>query len=320
MKDHHVLLGMVALVAVVALGIGMFAINADLYGQSIKVASGIVNQDGKANLGFENGANIMGKDHALTFNIFSNGKNYERARIDGSGLTIQNKLDIQESANNGIIEVTVAPNNISAKYLSGKGNAYACLDQSGKLFRSQAPCVIVECNDAVDNDGDGKVDFPADPGCTDPLDSSEVNSALLAECSDGVDNDGDSLVDYPADPGCDNINDDFEQEPIIPQCSGGLDNDHDGKIDYPADSGCINPEDNDESSSNQLTECNDAVDNDGDGKVDFLADPGCTNPFDSSEVDSALPTECSDAVDNDGDGKVDFPADPGCTSTSDPTE
>lgn len=33
-----------------------------------------------------------------------------------------------------------------------------------------------QCEDRIDNDGDGKIDFPADPGCSSPKDDSELNS------------------------------------------------------------------------------------------------------------------------------------------------
>ncbi|MEX2587196.1 MAG: hypothetical protein WD602_04285 [Actinomycetota bacterium] len=35
------------------------------------------------------------------------------------------------------------------------------------------PIDLPECSDGIDNDGDGKIDFPADPGCTDALDDDE---------------------------------------------------------------------------------------------------------------------------------------------------
>ena len=63
-------------------------------------------------------------------------------------------------------------------------------------------------------------------------------------CSDGQDNDADGLVDYPADPGCTSAEDNDETDP--PQCSDGKDNDGDGLIDFPADKGCTAAEDNDE--------------------------------------------------------------------------
>lgn len=36
-----------------------------------------------------------------------------------------------------------------------------------------APLDLPECSDGIDNDGDGKIDFPADPGCTSPQDDDE---------------------------------------------------------------------------------------------------------------------------------------------------
>ena len=39
------------------------------------------------------------------------------------------------------------------------------------------------------------------------------------ECSDGVDNDGDGAIDFPADPGCGSANDDSEED-IPPECTG----------------------------------------------------------------------------------------------------
>jgi hypothetical protein len=49
----------------------------------------------------------------------------------------------------------------------------------------------LDCDDGLDNDGDGRADFPADPGCRD--------AAFLFEdpqCQDGVSNDADGLVDF----------------------------------------------------------------------------------------------------------------------------
>jgi cysteine-rich repeat protein len=94
-------------------------------------------------------------------------------------------------------------------------------------------CLIEKCSDGLDNDTDGSIDYPNDPGCTGPLDASEE-----LDCVDGLDNDGDGLVDYPserAEYGCTWWDDPSEK----PQCSDGLDNDRDGDIDYPADPQCM---------------------------------------------------------------------------------
>ena len=160
---------------------------------------------------------------------------------------------------------------------------------------------MAECSDGIDNDGDGLIDYPADPGCGYPLASTE-NPA----CSDGIDNDLDTFVDFPTDPQCGTATDNSED--FLAACDDGIDNDGDGLIDYPADPGCGFPHD--------LTEfrglCDDGLDNDGDGLIDFPADPGCGSLFDNDEANPA----CSDGIDNDGDGLIDFPNDPGCVSLS----
>jgi hypothetical protein len=124
------------------------------------------------------------------------------------------------------------------------------------------------CTDGVDNDNDGLVDFPDDPGCADADDLSE-RSPLLA-CDDGADNDGDGRIDFdpatfanpgdettlPAgsgDPGC-KYHKWFSEDP---RCQNGVDDDGDGMMDYDAglsrngvadpggpDPACVNPYDN----------------------------------------------------------------------------
>jgi hypothetical protein len=48
-----------------------------------------------------------------------------------------------------------------------------------------------ECSDGRDDDGDGLVDWPADPGCRDATASTE--SPI---CQDGIDNDGHPGIDF----------------------------------------------------------------------------------------------------------------------------
>jgi len=55
------------------------------------------------------------------------------------------------------------------------------------------------CADGIDTDGDGLVDL-ADPGCANASDSDERNAARV--CDNGLDDDGDGLPDFPLDPGC----------------------------------------------------------------------------------------------------------------------
>jgi hypothetical protein len=77
-----------------------------------------------------------------------------------------------------------------------------------------------QCSDGLDNDSDGKIDFPYDPGCYSPNQNDETD-----DCPDGSD---------------------------CPQCSNGMDDDGNGKTDYPDDSGCSSAADNDEYPSNPL--------------------------------------------------------------------
>ena len=103
-----------------------------------------------------------------------------------------------------------------------------------------------QCSDGIDNDGDGLIDFPADPGCTSPEDDSE-NSPPSPQCSDGRDNDNDGkIADYPERPGlpCSPLPGQRDRRlpatvPNCPQCGNGKDDDNNGLIPiYPNDPGC----------------------------------------------------------------------------------
>ena len=91
-------------------------------------------------------------------------------------------------------------------------------------------CVPAQCGNGVDDDVDGRVDYPMDPGCMTPEDDDETDPTPPPECADGLDNDSDGRFDYPADPGlCESAADTAEQS--TPDCRDGLDNDDDGLID-----------------------------------------------------------------------------------------
>ena len=109
--------------------------------------------------------------------------------------------------------------------------------------------VYGECNDGIDNDGNGLIDYPDDPGCSDIFDPIED----IPACSDGIDNDGDGLIDFPADPGCLSATDDNERNPEGPQCDNGIDDDGDGFTDYPDDPHCDGPDDDQEQEFIALT-------------------------------------------------------------------
>lgn len=166
----------------------------------------------------------------------------------------------------------------------------------------------VNCDDGLDNDGDGYCDMPDsryygydnnsdgdcfdsgetaggglfgwDRGCFDKNDNNEVG------CSDGIDGDGDGIAD---DAGCYNATADIEEG-----CHDGYDNDGDGYCDYEGSEYAGKD-------TNGDGDCHDA------GEIGFtlngvaVYDPGCSNTTDDYEED----TICSDGLDNDGDGYCD---------------
>jgi hypothetical protein len=116
-------------------------------------------------------------------------------------------------------------------------------DLSRYITQIQATLQVPACDDGIDQDGDGLVDHPDDPGCDDRDDPFETSDALL--CDDGIDNDGDGGIDFdpltfddpgdettpPAgdgDPGCGSPTSGTES----PRCQDGIDNDGDGTLDY----------------------------------------------------------------------------------------
>ena len=114
-----------------------------------------------------------------------------------------------------------------------------------------------------------------------------VTPPPITACNDGVDNDLDGTIDYPADPGCTSLADDSERDLNGPVCDDTIDNDSDGLVDYPEDPGCISPFDEGER-DDTAPACDDGVDNDGDGLSDHPNDPGCQDPFDTTEEDEII--------------------------------
>jgi hypothetical protein len=182
-----------------------------------------------------------------------------------------------------------------------------------------------ECNDGIDDDGDGAVDA-ADPGCEDGSDDSEGGDL----CDDGIDNNGDGWIDF-ADITC-RPGSGLEPESDYPpsetvgqfDCSDAdrtlqpdgtflelpIDNDGDG-LSNADDPECgFGWDDSGEDVAPMA--CADLIDNDGDGWIDD-ADAQCDGFFES-EVDGFTESGgCADGLDNDTDGWIDA-ADPDCSS------
>ncbi len=155
-----------------------------------------------------------------------------------------------------------------------------------------------DCGDGIDNDGDGAIDC-ADGDC-----DSRCN--YESNCSDGVDNDGNGLVD------CDDPDCSWSCGLVENDCSNGRDDDGDGFTDC-TDDDCRWYSICRENASD--AQCSDGTDNDGDGFTD-CADPDCRwnapcNTINHEGLGAA--DLCSDGLDNDGDDLVDCD-DPGCAA------
>ena len=92
------------------------------------------------------------------------------------------------------------------------------------------------CSNGIDDDGDGLIDHPGDPGCSDTGDDSEHTAEFI--CDDGLDNDGDGLVDWPTDVGCFDLYAAIEN----PKCDNDIDDDGDGGIDWDGGSTAAAPD------------------------------------------------------------------------------
>jgi hypothetical protein len=78
----------------------------------------------------------------------------------------------------------------------------AASNASGNFAIKVDEIAIAECRNLADDDFDGFLDFPDDPGCESSYDRDEVDPVPTPACFDEYDNDGDGLSDYPNDYGC----------------------------------------------------------------------------------------------------------------------
>jgi hypothetical protein len=84
----------------------------------------------------------------------------------------------------GSLVIDVAGNRLDARMIGVGGDV---LDH----FQIVKGPALPACSNGSDDDGDGAVDFPADPGCLLGLASAEN-----PKCDDDVDNDGDGAIDW----------------------------------------------------------------------------------------------------------------------------
>jgi hypothetical protein len=199
----------------------------------------------------------------------------------------------------------------------------------GALPISRAPAA---CNDGLDNDNDGVIDYPADSGCSSITDNDETVQPAL--CADGKDNDNDGLTDYPNDPGCTAADDNNEYNPPAPTdlpadvkissdwtsgyCADvSVTNDTSATVEWQTSfsvQGLVN------SFWNALHSQQDQLVTATGENWNKVLSPGASASFGFCAERPQPKPICSDGIDNDNDGKVDYPADTGCTSATDSDE
>jgi len=113
-----------------------------------------------------------------------------------------NAIDISSAA---IDDIYFNNTNTWVSYVPGTSHYVEKFDENSNLVYF----LPTQCNDGVDNDGDGYIDM-ADSGCTDVSDDNETNS----QCSNGIDDDVDGLIDM-LDLGCMDPSDNDEFTPEI---------------------------------------------------------------------------------------------------------
>ncbi len=87
-----------------------------------------------------------------------------------------------------------------------RGDLYIFADgvagEGGNVQITVTEVPLAQCLNGLDDDEDGRTDYPSDPGCETRDDRDEMDEDQLPVCADDEDNDGDGLIDYPNDPGC----------------------------------------------------------------------------------------------------------------------
>ncbi len=166
---------------------------------------------------------------------------------------------------------------------------------------------VYQCNDNIDNDGDGLNNYPNDPGCSSPTDNDEYDNNNTGQCyidtfyasPTNVASGGYTTL-YWNTTGCDYVTIDGVTYPV--DGSGSF-----GPL-YSSRSYQIRANRNGGNfvtqtayvSVNQIQnttyQCNDNIDNDGDGLNNYPNDPGCSSYTDDSEYNQVITNTAPQAI------------------------
>ena len=195
------------------------------------------------------------------------------------------------------------------------------------------------CWNNLDDDGDGLKDFPADLGCSSPLDADESNTALpgaentLALCSDEIDNDADGAIDL-ADPDCGSFQAKLVVVKIVINDNAGTSTVSSFSLHIATTSpgmaetigvasGATTTVSIGTWTVGEIQKSGYAATFGGDcnasGQVTLATGETKTCTITNNDIAPAAMLACADGIDNDGDGLIDS-ADPGCSDSSDNDE
>lgn len=88
---------------------------------------------------------------------------------------------------------------------TGADYAMSCIPSEECDVRGDGFCHPVACSDGIDNDANGRADWPDDPACIGPSGVTELDRCpgdRCPDCANGIDDDLDGHTDYPDDAGC----------------------------------------------------------------------------------------------------------------------
>lgn len=103
------------------------------------------------------------------------------------------EIDQNSSNELSINDPPIGPLYLMVDGASGRGGSF-------QLHVIETP--IEACQNQLDDDADGLIDYPFDPGCNDLQDLDETDPTPAPACSNGLDDDSDLLTDFPNDFGC----------------------------------------------------------------------------------------------------------------------
>ncbi len=152
----------------------------------------------------------------------------------------------------------------------------------------ETPGDAPECMDGIDNDKNGKIDYPNDEGCSS---SSDETEDYPYHCKDGLDNDGDGRCDW--DGCCINGIGKTKQQCLADKAAGQPVNWL--EKDYSCQENGVQKSTH--KSEVYPAQCNDGQDNDGDGDIDYCkldgsneatCDKACSSEYDDKETKKVL--------------------------------